>query len=153
MLRQRRNNIKGKPRRRQQLQPLDHLILKEPLRISFIMNEMAHPTEKRVPLEAFDGSARDVRVQQWNPPHHADDPGMNGRLLEHVLGVGITVGRLDEDGVRHTRGRELRRDLRRLERPRNRPERRHQPRIRDAIQVPGVQMGIYDGLGHGNTSE
>ena len=150
MLRQGRDHVEGQPGRRQQLQPLDHLILQQPFGSASLWMRWRIPRKSGFFLKRSMARPATSGKSSGTQPTTPTDPGVGRRLLEHVLGVGVAVGRLDQHGVRDPGRRKLRLKLRRLKRPRDRPERRHQPRIRDAIQVPEVLVGVDDELGHGN---
>ena len=55
-------------RSHQQLQPFDHLILQQPLRVSLVVDEVAHPTKAWILCEAFDGAARHIREISGTQP-------------------------------------------------------------------------------------
>ena len=69
-------------------------------------------------------------------------------LFKHILGVGVAVGRLNQYGVGHAGGRELRLQLGRLEGAANRAGIGCQPRIRDALQVPQMLVSIDEVFWH-----
>jgi hypothetical protein len=115
----------------------------DPVRIRLLMDQMPHAAKLRTPRQLRETYARRGLVVQPAPADDAADPVDAGGELEHVVGVVVAGGALDEDCRIDADGPEEWVERVGLERTRDRPVLLRHPRLRYASRVPEVMVSVY----------
>ncbi|BDZ54081.1 hypothetical protein GCM10025870_11540 [Agromyces marinus] len=125
-------------------EPLVDVVAPEPARVGSVVDEVADAAEAHPAAEFLEAGCRPLGFVQRDVADHPEHARLGLGDGEHVLGVVVVVGGLDEHGAGHARPRERRQDLRHLEVAVEHAGLGRQPAVLRALEAPDVLVRVDD---------